>query len=135
MFDIGWDEMALVAVLALVVIGPKELPTVLRQVGHWVKKGRGLAADFQRGLDDMVRESEMADLRAEIERLSRPDALKDQITKTVDPDGKVAEALSPPDLSSPNLARIDTPAAGTPTPAEPEQAVPPPDDAQRPPKP
>lgn len=104
MFDIGWDEMALVAVLALVVIGPKELPLVLRQVGRWVKKGRSLAADFQRGVDDMVRDSEMADLRAEVERLTRPDTVTEQLKQTLDPDGKIAETLSPPDL-----ARIDPP--------------------------
>jgi sec-independent protein translocase protein TatB len=62
MFDIASSEFLLVMLVALVVIGPKDLPRVLSAVGKWVGKARGVAAQFRSGFDDMVRESELADL-------------------------------------------------------------------------
>jgi sec-independent protein translocase protein TatB len=62
MFDIAPTELMLVAVIALVVIGPKDLPRVLRTVGQWVGKARGVARQFRSGFDDMVRESELAEM-------------------------------------------------------------------------
>jgi sec-independent protein translocase protein TatB len=63
MLDIGWTEMLVIAVVAVVVIGPKELPRALRTAGQMLGKARGLARDFQRHIDDMVRESELDELR------------------------------------------------------------------------
>lgn len=99
MFDIGWDEMALVAVVALIVIGPKDLPVVLRQVGRWTRKARELAGEFQRGVDDMVRESELAELKTQVEKATDPNALRREIEKSVDPTGDIARSLEPPVLS------------------------------------
>ncbi|MGE5517332.1 MAG: Sec-independent protein translocase protein TatB [Bacteroidota bacterium] len=96
MFDIGWDEMALVAVVALIVIGPKDLPVVLRQVGRWTRKARELAGEFQRGVDDMVRESELAELKTQVEKATDPNALRREVEKTVDPTGDIARSLEPP---------------------------------------
>ncbi len=62
MFNVDLPEFMLVAVLALVVLGPKELPTVMRTVGKWVSKARGVANQFRGSLDDMVRESELAEM-------------------------------------------------------------------------
>ncbi len=62
MFDVSSSEFLLVMVIALVVIGPKDLPKVLRFVGKWVGKGRAVAAQFRSGLDDMVRQSELEEL-------------------------------------------------------------------------
>lgn len=62
MFDVAPTEFLLVAFVALVVIGPKELPRVLRTVGNWVGKARRVAQQFRSGFDEMVRESEMADM-------------------------------------------------------------------------
>lgn len=62
MFDIGSTELLMVGVVALVVIGPKDLPKAMRVVGHWVGKARGLARQLRSGFDDIVRESELADL-------------------------------------------------------------------------
>lgn len=98
MFDIGWDEMALVAVVALIVIGPKDLPVVLRQIGRWTRKARELAGEFQRGVDDMVRESELAELKTQVEKATDPNALRREIEKTVDPTGDIARSLEPPVL-------------------------------------
>ena len=75
MFDIASSELLLVALVALLVIGPKDLPRVLRYIGNWVGKARKVAAQFRSGFDEMVRESELADLEkkwvAENERIMR----------------------------------------------------------------
>ncbi len=73
MFDVAPSELMLIALIALLVIGPKDLPRVLRVVGQWVSKARGMARHFRSGFDDMVRESELADMEkkwaAENERI------------------------------------------------------------------
>lgn len=104
MFDIGWDEMALVAVVALIVIGPKDLPVVLRQIGRWTRKARELAGEFQRGVDDMVRESELAELKSQVEKAADPNALRREVEKTVDPTGEIARSLEPPAMPVENAA-------------------------------
>ena len=75
MFDVAPTELMLVAVIALVVIGPKDLPRVMRVVGQWVARARGVARQFRSGFDEMVRESELAEMeekwRAENERIMR----------------------------------------------------------------
>jgi sec-independent protein translocase protein TatB len=75
MFDIGSSEFLLIALVALLVIGPKDLPNVLRWVGRWVGKARGVAAQFRMGLDDMVRQSELKEMeekwKAENDRIMR----------------------------------------------------------------
>jgi sec-independent protein translocase protein TatB len=63
MFDIGWSELVLIAVVALIAIGPKELPGVLRMVGQWMGKARRMAAEFQGQFQEAMREAEMADLK------------------------------------------------------------------------
>ncbi|WP_341705376.1 Sec-independent protein translocase protein TatB [Ferrovibrio sp.] len=88
MFDIAWSELGLVAVVALVVIGPKDLPKVLRTVGQWTSKARSMAREFQSGLDDMVREAELEDLRKAAKDVSSF-SLENEIKKTVDPDGAI----------------------------------------------
>src|SRR5438046_9078701 len=61
MFDIGWSELVVIAVVALIAIGPKELPGVLRLVGQWMGKARKMAAEFQGQFQEAMREAEMAD--------------------------------------------------------------------------
>src|SRR6201993_1975267 len=63
MFNIGWSEYLVIAVIALIAIGPKELPGVLRMVGQWVAKARKMAAEFQGQFQEAMREAEMADLK------------------------------------------------------------------------
>ncbi len=63
MFDIGWSEIAVIAVVALIAIGPKELPGVLRMVGQWMGKARKMAGEFQGQFQEAMREAEMADLK------------------------------------------------------------------------
>jgi sec-independent protein translocase protein TatB len=63
MFDIGWSELVVIAVVALIAIGPKELPGVLRMVGQWMAKARKMAAEFQGQFQEAMREAEMAELK------------------------------------------------------------------------
>jgi sec-independent protein translocase protein TatB len=74
-FDIASSELLLVVLVALLVIGPKDLPKALRFVGKWVGKARGVASHFRSGFDEMVRQSELDELekkwKAENERIMR----------------------------------------------------------------
>ena len=75
MFGIDSAELLIIAVVALVVIGPKDLPRVMRTVGHWVGRARGMARHFRSGLDTMVREAELEEMekqwKANNERIMR----------------------------------------------------------------
>jgi sec-independent protein translocase protein TatB len=62
MFDIGYTELLVIAIVALVVIGPKDLPRVMRTVGHWVGRARGMARHFRSGIDTMMREAELEEM-------------------------------------------------------------------------
>ncbi len=66
MFDIGGFELLVIAVVALVVIGPKELPGTLRTVAFWVRKARSMAREFQAGFEELTREAELDELRREV---------------------------------------------------------------------
>jgi sec-independent protein translocase protein TatB len=69
MFDIGWSEMLVVGAVALVVIGPKDLPAALRQAGKWMGAVRRMAADFQGHVNEAMREAELDELRREVNNL------------------------------------------------------------------
>ena len=69
MFDIGWQEVMVVAVLAIIVIGPKDLPRAIKTITHWVRKARSLARDLQDGLDEVVREAELDDIKKEANKI------------------------------------------------------------------
>jgi len=71
MFDISWTEFLLIGVVALIVIGPKELPAVLRTLGQWTRKVRSMAADFQNQFQEAMREAEMADLKKDVDDIPR----------------------------------------------------------------
>ena len=75
MLDFNFAEMGVVAIVALLVIGPKDLPKALRVLGYWVGKARGVARQFRSGFDEMVREAELAEMekkwKAENERIMR----------------------------------------------------------------
>jgi sec-independent protein translocase protein TatB len=101
MFDIAPSEMLLVAVVAIVFIGPKDLPRVMRFVGQWVGKGRAMARHFRSAMDDMVREAELAEMeqkwKAENERIMREHA--DLIEATAAP--VAAAQLPAPEAEAP----------------------------------
>jgi sec-independent protein translocase protein TatB len=62
MFDVGFDEMLLIAIVAIVVIGPKDLPNALRTVGRWMAKVRRVSGHFRSGIETMIREAELEDM-------------------------------------------------------------------------
>src|SRR6266571_363716 len=66
MFDIGWSELVVIAVVALIAIGPKELPGVLRATGQWMGKIRRMANEFQDQFRDAMREAELEDIKKDL---------------------------------------------------------------------
>ena len=70
MFDISWSEFLLIGIVALVVIGPKELPGVMRTMGQWTRKLRGMASEFQSQFQEAMREAEMADLKQQVDDMA-----------------------------------------------------------------
>lgn len=81
MFDISWTEFLLIGIVALIVIGPKELPAVMRTLGQWTRKVRSMATDFQNQFQEALREAEMADLKKQVDDMAQDvrnyDPLKD----------------------------------------------------------
>ena len=111
MFDIGWSELVVIGVVALIAIGPKELPGVLRMVGQWMGKARRMAAEFQGQFQEAMREAEVADLKKQFDDVSQAasDMAKGNLlTSTAK---EVEDALS-----------INTAGVGTPTTPEPPTA-------------
>src|SRR6266576_2920606 len=70
MFDFSWSELLLIGIVALIFIGPKELPGVLRTLGQWMTKIRRMAGDFQNQFHDAMREAELGDLKKEVDEMS-----------------------------------------------------------------
>ena len=70
MFDIGWSELVVIGVVALIAIGPKELPGVLRACGQWMGKIRRMASEFQGQFQEAMREAEMADLKKSVDEMT-----------------------------------------------------------------
>jgi sec-independent protein translocase protein TatB len=109
MFDIGWSELVVIAVVALIAIGPKELPGVLRMVGQWMGKARKMAAEFQGQFQEAMREAEMADLKKSF------DEVKDAATGFTG--GNIMTSLEKDVGNALRIDDIDKPAAATETPA------------------
>jgi len=108
MFDIGWSELVVIAVVALIAIGPKELPGVLRMVGQWMGKARKMAAEFQGQFQEAMREAEMADLKKTF------DEVKEAATGFTDGNvmtslqKDVGDALRIDDIDKPAVSATDT---------------------------
>lgn len=92
MFDIGWTELLVIGVVALLVIGPKDLPIVLKTVGAWVRKARTMAREFQAGVDDLIREAELDQLKKEAEKVTQFD-VDAELKKSIDPTGSLEKAF------------------------------------------
>jgi sec-independent protein translocase protein TatB len=98
LLDFGWSELLLIGVVALVFIGPKDLPKALRVAGFWIRKARSLSREFQSSIDQMIREAELDDIRQELKKASEID-LDHEFRRTIDPTGDLEESLKPPALS------------------------------------
>ncbi len=118
MFDIGWQELFLVALITIIVVGPKELPRVLRTVTLWIRKIRSMAREFQDGIDDLAREADLDDLRKDIEKGAGVD-FGDEIEQTIDPSGEMREAIEEiGDVAEETTDAVRDPKIGADTPKE-----------------
>jgi sec-independent protein translocase protein TatB len=124
MFDVAPTELLLVAVVALVVIGPKDLPRAMRFVGQWVGRARGMARHFRSGIDEMIRQSELEEMekkwREENERIMRE-------FPTIDDPLALPDHSKPPEgegLASPPPEALSAPAEALPAPPADEDKVP-----------
>lgn len=98
MFDIGWQELILIGIVALVAIGPKDLPAAMRTLARLVSRGRAMSREFQSGLAEVMREAELDELRRKVDRAGRLDlgaVVKDQL----DPTGTLSADFDPADFA------------------------------------
>ncbi len=95
MFDFAWSEIAIIGVVALIAIGPKDMPVAIRAVTNAVKKARKMASEFQTHVDEMVREANLDEVKSQLNEIRNFD-LKDTIEKAVDADGSLRGAFSDP---------------------------------------
>src|SRR5215470_19233954 len=110
MFDIGWSEMLIIGVVALVVIGPKELPGALKTFAYWMKQARKLAREFQSGVDEMIRQAELDEAKQAVEEARRK--ISRDVEEAVDPGGEVKQALT-------DLKEVNAPTPTIAAPAKP----------------
>jgi len=105
--DLSWSHILLLLVVALVVVGPKDLPRLMREVGRWAGKARAMADQFRKSFDEMARQSELDELRREIDELRA-------IRPIADVQRHVSDAILPPDLMSQPPMADDVPPAPEP---------------------
>lgn len=101
MLDIGWSEMLVIGLVALLVIGPKELPGALKTFAYWMKQARKMAREFQSGVDDMIRHAELDEAKKAVEDARR--TLNKEIDKAVDPTGEIKQALKDNPISDSSI--------------------------------
>ncbi|MFN4282770.1 MAG: Sec-independent protein translocase protein TatB [Alphaproteobacteria bacterium] len=131
MFDISWMEMLMIAVVAIVVIGPKDLPKVLHTVGQWMARARSVARNFQEQMDEMARQSGVDDVRKQIQNSMSGLDPAERLRKEIDPTGEMdaqmkamadlgrIEPDAPPAKTAADVAVSDAQAdAALPAPAE-----------------
>lgn len=93
MFDLAWSEIMLIGAVALVVIGPKELPGAIRTISQFIRKAREMAWEMRGHVDEMVREANLDEVRNQINEIRNFD-IKGEVTKAVDPDGSLRRTVS-----------------------------------------
>lgn len=110
MFEVGWSEMLLIAIVMIVVVGPKDLPNMLRTIGRTTAKLRSMAGDFQKQFNEALEEAELGDVKKSVDELRSLNP-KEQIRKHLNPFEKAAEDVR---------AGLDTLKSSPPKAAEPE---------------
>lgn len=111
MFDVAPTELMLVVVVALVVIGPKDLPKAMRFVGKWMGKARGMARHFRSGLDTMMREAELEEL--EKQWREQNDAIMREFPRVDDINTPAVTPAASDAASEPSVEEVDQAAAAT----------------------
>jgi sec-independent protein translocase protein TatB len=125
MFDIGWGELVVIGVVALIAIGPKELPGVLRTVGQVMAKVRRMAAEFQGQFNEAMREAELADLKKTVEETTSGITNFDPLGSTKRDIEKAFEDQPVASESAAALPQIDVPLPEALPPVHTEDFVPP----------
>jgi sec-independent protein translocase protein TatB len=116
MFDISWGKLVIIGVVALLVIGPKELPAVLRQLGQWMTKIRRMASEFQGQFNEAMREAEMADLKKQFDETTS--SIKSTFD-TTDIKNELEKMIQDPAAASTSSpGTTSAPASDLPAPAE-----------------
>ena len=116
MFDFAWSELGLIAVVAMILIGPKDMPVAIRSVTGWIRKARRMAAEFQTHVDEMVREADLGDIRSSINELRSFD-IRGEIEKAVDSDGSIRATFAENPLQ-PSVTSVEEIAVAEPAVAE-----------------
>src|SRR5580658_6466815 len=115
MFDFAWSEMAVIAAVALVLIGPKDMPVAIRTITGMIKKARRMAGEFQTHVDEMLREADLDEVRRQVDEIRNFD-IKGEIEKAVDADGSIRQTFSENPLEQAfNTPAVDPPPAETAT--------------------
>ncbi len=91
MLDIGWPELMVIAAITVVVVGPREIPRVLRTVNGYVRKARSLASEFHSSIEDMAREADLDDLKKQMKDTTND--FSGDFEKSVDPTGDVTKSM------------------------------------------
>ena len=112
MFDFAWSEIALIGIVALVAIGPKDLPVAIKAVAALIKKARRMASEFQVHVDEMVREADLQDVRKEFNDLRRMD-IKGRILSAVDSDGTIRKTMTDNPMAASTTLTTPPPPADT----------------------
>jgi len=92
-FDFAWSEIALIGIVALIAIGPKDMPVAIKAVAGMIKKARRMAAEFQTHVDELVREADLHEVRDQFRQIRNFD-FRGEIAKAVDPDGSIRSTMS-----------------------------------------
>ena len=106
MLDIGWIEILIIAIVALFVVGPKDIPKALRTVGIWVGKLRHLSREFQTTVEDAVRDTEIDEVKKQLE--SAKTGLTKELNESIDPKGELTRVLSGVNDTSENTTSKET---------------------------
>jgi len=124
MFDLAWSEIMLIGAVALVVIGPKELPGAIRTISQMLRKAREMAWEFRGHVDEMVREANLDEVRNQINEIRNFD-VKGEVAKAVDPDGSLRRTVEEAGRDIQDAARgvEDSVRSGTADTAPPSEAA------------
>jgi len=117
MLDIGWSEMLVIAIVLIVVVGPKDLPRMLRTFGVFTSKLRGMADDFRKQFDDAMKDADLGDVKDAVDQVRKLNPAAD-IKKALNPMERAAADIRA-GLETALKPSPPTPAATTPQPAEP----------------
>lgn len=94
----SWQHIVILLVVALVVVGPKDLPRLMHHAGKWARKARNIASEFRKSFDEMARQAELDDLRQEIDHLKKNNPVSDMmssVTRTDNDPNELGNAFEP----------------------------------------